>query len=300
MSLFIPLRSVFAACFLLLANSIANAQVLPKERGTDWTLAGIRDSAHAEYHVINFSSFGANPDGVTPNDDAILAAISSVQSEAAILFFPAGRYFFTKPLTLPSNFIIQGAGSDSTKLVFQLTEQDNLIKINGKQGSETAEITADLKKDELTIPVSNASLFKSGDYIRISDNDAPLVASVWAKGHTGQIARISRIEDNTIFISSPLRRSYSLAQNPAIQKLEPATHTGIENIGIIRLDETKEQTSNIQFNYAANCWVKCVESEKSNYAHIEISNSTNIVISGGYLHDAFSYDGAELPSKRLA
>jgi hypothetical protein len=291
MSYVSPLRSVIAVCFLLYAGATSLAQVLPNERGTDWKLAGLRDSSPVPSRFIDFTQFGGKADEVTPNDDAFAQVLNSLQGESAILFFPKGKYYFTRPLNLPSGLIIQGAGSDSTKLIFKLTQEDNLIKINGTQGSETAEVTADLKKDAFSIPVSDAGAFRAGDYIRVSDNDAVLVASDWAKGHTGQIARIQRIEGNTIHLSSPLRRNYSLDKNPSIQRLIPARHTGIENIGIIRLDKTDEQTSNIQFNYAAECWVKCVESQYSNYAHVEISNSTNVDISGSYFHDAFSYGG---------
>ena len=55
------------------------------------------------------------------------------------------------------------------------------------------------------------------------------------------------------------------------------------------VDLVANQTSNIYFNYAAFCWVKGVDSDSTNFAHISILNSTNIEITGNYFHGAFAY-----------
>jgi hypothetical protein len=72
-------------------------------------------------------------------------------------------------------------------------------------------------------------------------------------------------------------------------KINPVQQVGIESMKIKRNDATSGQTSNIFFNYAVNCWVKGVELENSNYAHINLQSSANITLSGNYIHDGFSY-----------
>ncbi len=71
------------------------------------------------------------------------------------------------------------------------------------------------------------------------------------------------------------------------------TGVGIECLKIKRMDVdlTANQTSNIFFNYAAFCWVKGIESDSANFAHISILNSSNIEVTGSYFHGAFSYGG---------
>ncbi|MCK4287762.1 MAG: T9SS type A sorting domain-containing protein, partial [Bacteroidales bacterium] len=62
---------------------------------------------------------------------------------------------------------------------------------------------------------------------------------------------------------------------------------------IIRADEPEEGAgSNMSFGFAAQCWVKGVESDKSVGSHIAIARSTQLEITGCYIHHAFTYDGA--------
>ena len=77
------------------------------------------------------------------------------------------------------------------------------------------------------------------------------------------------------------------------QMLNMVTGVGIECLKIKRMDidPTANQTSNIFFNYAAFCWVKGIESDSANFAHISILNSSNIEVTGSYFHGAFSYGG---------
>ncbi len=66
---------------------------------------------------------------------------------------------------------------------------------------------------------------------------------------------------------------------------------GIECLKIRRADSAAESGSNISFSYASNCRVQGVESYKSIGSHIGIYTSTNITISGCYIHDGYLFDG---------
>src|SRR5687767_274985 len=107
MSLLSPLRSVLAICFLQMSGVFCYGQVLPAERSTDWKLAGLRDSATTPSRIIDFSQNGGKGDEISANDAAFAEVLNSLHGEPAILFFPKGKYYFTRPLTLPSDFIIQ-------------------------------------------------------------------------------------------------------------------------------------------------------------------------------------------------
>jgi hypothetical protein len=285
-----PLRVTFFAFFALVFVS-ANAQLLPTERRTDWTLAGIRDELTTPTTFINFFAVGGKSDGKSVNDSLIQALLSKVGPDGAVIYFPKGRYYFTKSISLPSKLHLTGSGSDSTQLIFDLGEEKSLIEIKGEQTSIISEVTADLSKDSFFIPVADATLFNTGDFIRLSDNDASLVSSGWALNSCGQITKIKHIEGNYLYLESPLRRSYAIIDRPKVQKLLLKQNCSIENLGIERLDTTRSQTSNILFELAANCRIKCVESNRCNFAHVEVSSGTNIDITGSYFHEAFSYGG---------
>jgi hypothetical protein len=65
---------------------------------------------------------------------------------------------------------------------------------------------------------------------------------------------------------------------------------GIECLKIKRQDQSTSG-SNIIFSYAANCFVRGVESDVSVSAHVDIFTSTRILVDGCYFHHAFEYDG---------
>ena len=85
---------------------------------------------------------------------------------------------------------------------------------------------------------------------------------------------------------------YDTARLAAVRVLHPQQNSGIECLKIKRLDDTApQQSSNILFSYAVNCWVKGVESENCTFAHVRADYSSNIYIAQSYFHHAFGYGG---------
>jgi hypothetical protein len=75
-------------------------------------------------------------------------------------------------------------------------------------------------------------------------------------------------------------------------KIDPAENVGIECLKIKRMDDTApEQSSNINFTYAVDCWVKGIESENCTFSHLEANRSSNLYISKSYFHHALGYGG---------
>ena len=90
---------------------------------------------------------------------------------------------------------------------------------------------------------------------------------------------------------SPLRITYESQLNPRIRKIDPRVNAGVECLKLKRLDQSTSG-SNIMISLAANCVVRGVESDKSVAAHVNIFQSTRILVEGNYFHHSFLYDGA--------
>jgi hypothetical protein len=146
-----------------------------------------------------------------------------------------------------------------------------------------------LNKGNKTLIVASTANFNVGDYIRIKEDGNTLTTSVWAFDYLYQMAKIAAISGNTITIEKPLRLTFNAALNPKIIKIDPVQKVGIENISIQRLDSSASQTSIISFKNAANCWIKGVQSYKSNFAHFLLVSSIHCTLEGNYIHDAFGY-----------
>ncbi len=272
-------------------NCVIAQSILPANRRVDWSKAGYNGTVPS-YPQVSISNFDADSSGIRPCNAALIAAINSFAGTSGTVYFPAGNYLFTQAITLPSNTILKGAGNAQTQLLFNLAgANDNLININGNPGNAIAGLTADAPKSATQIRVNTVAGFAAGDYIKLSQNDAALVTSSWALGSVGQIVQIDNISGNFINLKSDLRKAYTLIDAPQITKLNMQTGSGIECLKIKRLDATTGQTANIKIKYAAKCWVRGVESDSCNFAHIDIANSANIEVTGCYLHGAFGYGG---------
>jgi hypothetical protein len=85
---------------------------------------------------------------------------------------------------------------------------------------------------------------------------------------------------------------FPILRNPYIKKIIPVSNVGIECISFERIDNcAPEQASTIHFDYAVNCWVNGIESNKTTFAHIEASHSSNLSVTHSYFHHAFDYGG---------
>lgn len=277
----------------MLSAMCSNAQVLPAARSVNWSLAGYRGVIPDYTTVVNISNFGGAGNGTTPNDTAFTNAVNSLSGADGVIYFPSGTYLFNSSISMRSGLILRGFSSDSTKLKFDLgpVSTSNSINISGTAASTVSALTSNANKDSSFVNVADASGFTAGDYLKLSFNDSSILFSSWAYGTVGQIVKIASVAGNKIVLESPLRMDYDLSKNPKVTKLNMKTGVGIECLYIQRADATAGQTSNIAYNYAAQCWVSGIESYMCNFAHVEISSSTNISIKGSYFHEAFAYGG---------
>ena len=288
------MKNLLIILFSFLVLSPLVSQTIPANRLVNWSNAGLGQAIPSYQTIVNITSLGAVGDGTTVNDNAFSSALNSLNGKSGVIYFPAGTYLFHTGFTLPDSTIIRGESSQTTFLKFDLSAESvpaDLISITGSVTTQSSAINSDALKGAVTISVDNASGFNQGDYIKIYETDTDLVTSTWAYNSVAQVALIKSVSGNTITISSPLRTTYPLTLNPQIVKLAPITGVGLECFNIQRLDSTAGQTSNISFTVAAKCWVTSVESYMTNYAHVEISTSTNIYVSGSYFHHAFAYGG---------
>lgn len=290
------MRTALALCGLVTLVTFVGrpcmAQVIPAERRTDWSTAGFQLDIPEPTATVDITGYGGVGDGVTPNGAALASALAAVAGQMGVIHFPPGNYLFTSTITLPDSVILHGATADSTTLTFSLGGAGYCIAVMGQEDVQQYALNQASARGTSHLWTSSTAGLAPGDEIRLYRNDADLVVSSWALGTTGQIARVTTIEPDGFDLSSPLRASYTLDDAPYFRKLRSARFTGIECLKIIRTDATPaDEWSNIWFSRASHCWVKGVESEQCNFAHVEFFASTNCEVGGCYFHHAFGYGG---------
>ena len=269
------------------------SQTLPSDRSVDWTLAGLEDTSTIDFVEIDISATGLIGDGITPNDQILSDLITSNTGAGLIINIPSGDFLFNEPILLPSNTLLRGQGAQSTILRMNLGGSGHAIDLRGtsnNQDTTVLRLSANKTSDKLI--VWNAKIFKPGEWAQLIQEDTDLVTSSWAENTVGQIIRIAEVNGDTITSLSPLRMDMDTSRKVVLQKVKPIANSGIECLKILRLDDTApQQSSNIYFRYAANCWVSGIESENCVFSHIDIRYSSNLLINKSYFHHAFDYGG---------
>jgi len=278
----------FVAITLAIISREVKAQNIPAQRLTNWSEAGLAEAIQEPAKLINFIDAGGKNNDAAFNDSVLNQLISLAP---VTIFFPHGEYDFSQTIALPSNVIIRGESAEFTIFNFDLIQNSNLISVTGIMEADTFIAAADVFCGSSTIMLHNIAGIQKGDLFKIVDHDSALVTSSWALHSTGQLVRVDSIIGDRVVFSSKFRRNFLVSRKAYIQRIVPVENVGIENITINCEHATSTQTSNIYLNYTHNCHVKCVESFKANFAHIDVRNSAHVLIEGSYFKDAWSYGG---------
>lgn len=281
-----------ATAFFLFFHFLSFAQVLPSERRVNWSAAGLRDTSTVGFTVLDALAQGLFTDGNTPCDYP-LGSLMLNHQEPIIVYFPPGDYLFNAAIPMRSNMVFRGAGATNTRFIIDHGGSGNGVNILGSAvQSDTSSLQQTATKGQTFLRVNNPAMYQAGNWIQLIQDDADLVTSSWALNSVGQIARITSIVQDTLYLDSELRMDYTLTRSPFVKKILPASNVGIECIAFERIDNcAPEQASVIHFDYAVNCWINGVESNKTTFAHIEAAHSSNLSVSHSYFHHAFDYGG---------
>ena len=277
---------------LLFITIQLQSQVIPSQNRVDWSTAGSQFSFPEPKLKINIMNFGAHADGLTDDATAVNNAIASLNGNYGLIFFPAGKYLLQSGISLPDSVIIRGAGSDSTFIKFDHITSG--FSIYGQAAGVFTPVITGFTKDSKIITVTNASLFSKGDYVELREENGSWDTNpaTWATYSVGQITKVDSVFGNTLFFEDKLRITFDTALHLEIRKIVPKKNVSIECLNVERINTSTASTGyNFDFNYAADCRVKGVESNKSHGSHCMINLSTHIEVSGSYFHDAYMYDG---------
>jgi hypothetical protein len=281
-------HKIILAIYLTIISAGIFSQNIPSHRVTDWSKSG---AACLNFNdSVSVMDFGGDSTGVSSNNIALANSLAAISNEG-VIYFPAGTYFFDQSISLPSNVHLMGEGADLTQFNFDLGGNSSFLRVVGSVNSNIDTVTSVLLKDDRFIDVSDKSIYQVNDVIRIVEDDAGRMESIWASNTIGQILKIDSISSsqNRLFVSQPLHLNFDGLNYPRIQKIIPKENIKISCLTLNRQDATAGQTSSLYFNYAINCVVEGVASYNSNFSHLELNNSTQITVQNSYFKDGHAY-----------
>jgi len=271
-------------------------QVIPFERRVAWEQSGYQGTKPEPQIVVDVTDFGAIGDSMTDNFEAISNAIQWLEGRYGTVYFPAGDYLVKGTLVLPDCTILAGESAQLAGLVFDLEgETANCITISKSQNESYTTVMDGYFFGSDSIVVEEVFQAGPGDYLEIEQENGEWDTNPasWATYAVGQIVQVEAVNGNIIRLRNKLRFSYNPLLNPRVRLITPLKHSGIECLTISRLDDPGSGNAyNIYMGYAVQCRISGVESNFSAGSHIYLANSSNITISGCYIHHSFGYDGS--------
>ncbi|MFW5805371.1 MAG: glycosyl hydrolase family 28-related protein [Bacteroidales bacterium] len=266
-------------------------QIIPQQRLTDYTNAGLKDSLPAADSFINVLDLGAIPNDGTADDDAFQSALDLAVGQVAEVWIPAGEYNLTQPLNLSSGTYLTGVSADSVLLKFELPQANNLIAANGSLTNDTTPIQPANTFDTVLICTDTSHSIVPGDVLLLHQDAEDYVTSDWALQAMGQIVEVADTMDNKIFIHEEIRHDYPAGNNPCLIRMEPLENLSVSNLSIERTDSHDQQASNIKFQYVRNAKVHAIISANCIFSHISVRYASHVLIEGSYFHHAHDYGG---------
>ena len=205
---------------------------------------------------------------------------------------PAGIYNASQTISLKSNVLIKGEGSDQTQIIFQTGNSgQDCFYFGGTYDSQNyLSVSAGKSMGSNQITVNSSSGLVSGGFVDLRDSRN----NSWENGTLveyaiGQVVQIESINGLQIILKDKLSIDHS-AYDTRIYKITPIKDVGIEDINIKR--SSSDGSGNgvtIRFNSAVNCWVKGCELDNTSSMHIRTEMSSHISIKGNYIHHAQDY-----------
>lgn len=307
--------------FLILFSKYAVSQIgttIPNERTVDWTTVGYHNDPSDNLPMYVDSVIVPKPVN-DPNENhknitnSILKASKKKGLTAVIL--QNGIYKISKPINFgiaQNNLVLKGSGKTEILFLGKPTKASNIIRIVGKP-SDWKKSMKIFKYDEKTKTIKTnkkMDYLKVGDYIEIRVPNGSWHDSEHHKGwnpqnYFGAIVKVVKLNKskNEFSVDHSLKTLWNLSRkdkkNLSFVKFTPVQEIGIESLKLSTNNENNRQGFNINFAYAANCWVKDVESAYAASAHLNIGNSTSIEVRECTFHHAKDYGKPAIPEKKI-
>lgn len=278
----------------------------------------------------NVRDFGAAGDGKQDDSDAFLKAIAEVNE--GVILVPEGRYVITKILYVDKpNVVIRGEDPAKSVLYFptplekikpnlgattsgrptsNYSWSGGFVWVRGKMPQKTlANISGPARRGAATVTVDNPAALSVGQEVEFRQQDTednslanhlysgdPRISMAEIKGRTQawMVARIVKLEGNTVTLDRPLRCDIESRWKPVLGAFTPTvTECGIENLGFEFPNTpyaghfTELGSNAFALSSVAHCWVK----------NVRIHNAD----SGGFVSGCFNtIDGVTFTSEREA
>jgi hypothetical protein len=306
---------LFPLIVLAFLPGVAHAQawsgILDPTRAIDWSAAGVpggipSGSWTQSGSTILASTFG---NGASDATSGIQTALNACGTNHFVLL-GAGTFRINTFLSIPNNCVLRGSGASQTQLndlgtssALILFGTNGLTGVNPPfSGGNSTTFTGGVQ-GATTITVASTTGISVGSILMLTQ---PNLSYMTEFGHggdcnfctsgqtndflSGQIVRVTNVAGTVLTLDSPLYIGYANPSYVFRFTASVGTNSGLENLKVSQ-NHTHGNSNNatIQMIGAYASWVKGVESDFSDNAHMFLQYSLHCEVRDSFFHDAFQH-----------
>jgi hypothetical protein len=294
----------------LLCSYFLNSQLLPNDRSTLWK-PGLNSKGGIPTRTTIFKTL--TPNG-TDDTQQIQDAINTCPANQVIVLTEGDFIISGNGLDInKSNITLRGSGL-KTRLIKNQGSGMSVINIGTRwvKFNNKVLLTQDAKKDAYYLIMPGHPNYSVGEIIALNQTTdtsitqwgSHAIEGDWSRcwfgdcdpkedptgRPVGQIMEIESISGDTIRFTTPFHMDFETKFKARISRMGDANNVipAVKNSGVedlyVAFGEGGDGGGNITIYGAAYCWVKNIESEKSNGSNINIFGSFRCVLRDSYIH----------------
>lgn len=274
-------------------HNVTADQIPIKDTGNKFTATNVEDALSELNNKIatnlnemyNVKDFNAKGDGVTDDTTAIQNAVNACsEAGGGIVFIPAGKYYISTTITIPSGVYIAGAGIDVTTI--DQKDKQTVPAFATAVPTITQLVQAnDVNIGDTTNTIANTA--QSGDFIAYRSNLR--FTSEWDGGSairsyytSGEIFKVRSATSTSVTFTEPAHLSLPKANVTTVELFTPTRNIGVSNMTITRNIDTTSQSVSVYVRYCDHAIIQNVKSVNTNWAGIAVDRSMNVHIDNAY------------------
>jgi hypothetical protein len=306
----------FLLVILLSFSAFCSAQyawspILPAGTGVDWSQAGIPGGipdaswTQSGSTITTTTCPGASAGSTSGTDctSTIQTALNACGTNHYVLLGP-GTFLLNSALSIPSNCVLRGSGTESTILNSRATGSYAIhfgSDTSPSTGTSTS-ITAGATQGSTSITVSSTSGYAVGQLMFVNQTNPSFVTTEGTEGNctwctngfpgaSGQVVEVTSVSGASIGFRPPLYYTYTPNSPTAYRYNYGCTNAGLENLEIYANNtlNTGSPSGQIWMNGTKYSWVTGVETNFADGGHAQISYSLGNVFRNNFFHDGFSH-----------